>query len=153
MRMTRYWMTGCMAVVMMAANQAQTRKSGDNASRKHTLSRASRYSLKTTIGRIQQAARDSGMGIFANVEGSGDEAHVEQILVLSDPSGATPIVQDAWSHSELGLPLEVRVSEMEDGTSVVTIIDAAFLEETHTLPQDVVRSVSQLPHLIEVALG
>ena len=157
MSMTRYWMTGCMAVVTMAAQHAQVRAQTEPTHRKHTLSRTSRHSMHTTVGRIEAAAQAFGLSVFAHLEGSNHSAipHAvtEEILVLGDADGVTPVFQDAWSDTDLGLPLEVRVTEMDDGSSLVTVIDAAFLEDTHVLPSNVVRSVSELPRLIERAIG
>lgn len=156
MTITRYWMTGCMAVVTMVAHQAaqaQRLHPADAHARRHTLSRNSPFPASTTIHRIEQAAHDSGLGVFATLDNSAEVGHTEQVLVLSDIDGVTPIVQDdAWRDTGFGLPLEVRVTELDDGTSLVTMLDAQGLDDAHVLPDTLTHRVSSLPRLIDSAL-
>ena len=116
------------------------------------MSQASRYSLNATVGRIVQAASDCGLGVFASMDAPAGAGQAEHVLVFSDDTGVTPVAQDVWADSELDLPLEVRVSELDDGTSLVTVMDASGLEPPEAMPDSVFKQLSRLPRLIEAAL-
>lgn len=156
MKTPRYWMTGSMAVVAMAARQGPAMPPQDGlqaASCRPTVRKASRYSLNATVGRIVSAASRCGLGVFASMEASAGAGPAERVLVFSDDSGVTPVVQDVWADSELDLPLEVRVSELDDGTSLVTVMDASSLQTTDALPDSVCQQLQHLPGLIDAALS
>ena len=155
MRTPRYWMTGSMAIVSMAARQSHAAPDAEStpAGRRPTLSQASRYSLNATVGRIVRAASDCGLDVFASVDASAETGPAQRVLVFSDDSGVTPVAQDVWADSELDLPLEVRVSELDDGTSLVTVMDAAGLEPPEAMPDAMYKQIRRLPHLIEAALN
>lgn len=151
MKNPRYWMTGSMALVTLAARQLADGPMRGRSSRP-TWSQPSCFSVETTVGRIVTAARDRGLGLFASVEADAGSGRQHRVLVLADDSGVTPVAQDIWSDSEIDFPLEVSISELDDGTSLVTVLDARAMDDPEELPERVVQHISSLPHLIESAL-
>ena len=146
----RYWVTGCMAVVMLSLTEARAQSNG-------LITRASRFSVKETLQRIEATATARGLTIFARIDHGGEAARAglsmraTQLLVLGNPKGGTPVMQAAPS-AAIDLPLKVLVAEKADGTTEVSINDGRWLAERHGLPSELVKNVSALPDLLDAAL-
>lgn len=146
----RYWVTGCMAVVMLSLTEARAQSSG-------LITRASRFSVKETLQRIEEVATARGLTIFARIDHAGEASRAgqamrpTQLLVLGNPKGGTPVMQAAPS-AAIDLPLKVLVAERADGTTEVTINDSRWLADRHGVPSDLVKNVSALPGLLDAAL-
>lgn len=163
MRMSRYWITGCMALVLLAAGQTPGRAESESA-RRGWITRTSRYSVDETIAKLEQAAQEHGLTVFAKVDSrqpiergassvpSVAAAPSSQVLVLSPDDAGTPVMQSA-SPARLELPMQIRVERGPDGRTVVAVNDSAYLAEQGGAPPDMLSGVAALPGLIESALG
>ncbi|WP_374592549.1 hypothetical protein [Aquabacterium sp.] len=177
MHMSRYWITGCMALVLLAAGQSVSRAEPEEA-RRGWITRSSRFSVEETIDRIEKAAQERGIAVFAKVGGpdgasaepsraeggrhpSADAAvaggHDEPaaahtVLVLAADDVGTPVLQPANS-ARIELPLQIRVERGPDGGTLVAVNDSVYLAEQGGAPPDVLSNVAGLPGLIDSALG
>lgn len=160
MRMSRYWITGCMALVLLAAGQTPGRAESESA-RRGWITRTSRYSVDETVAKLEQAAQEHGLTVFAKVDGRqpsktgtavASSGVASQVLVLSPDEAGTPVMQSA-SPARLALPMQIRVERGPDGRTVVAINDSAYLAEQGGAPPDMLNDVAALPDLIESALG
>jgi uncharacterized protein (DUF302 family) len=179
MRMSRYWITGCMALVLLAAGQSPSRAEPDSA-RRGWITRTSRFSVDETIAKLEQAAQARGMAVFAKLGGSpaalaGEMAAVvpseaaltsaqadeggtlasqvlPQVLVLAADDTGTPVLQPAHT-ARIELPLQIRVEQAPDGRTLVAVSDSVYLAEQGGAPPEVLSEVAALPGLIDSALG
>lgn len=162
MRMSRYWISGCMALVLLAAGQTPGRAESDSA-RRGWITRTSRFSVDETMAKLERAAQERGIAVFAKVDNrtpaalggeaaTGDHQPASQVLVLSADDAGTPVMQSE-SRARIELPLQIRVERGPDGRTVVAVNDSAYLAEQGGAPSDVLSNVAALPGLIDSALG
>jgi uncharacterized protein (DUF302 family) len=138
----RFWITGAAAVVWTAVTQMPF----DGVA---WSSRSSRHSVQETARRIEQAARERGMPLFAKWTARDAGALV---LVLGSGDGETPVLQPA-PDAALQAPLSVWVGDTGDEAGVhVRFSDGRRLADEAELPQEVVQQVAELPQLIEAAI-
>lgn len=166
MRMSRYWITGCMALVLLAAGQASGRADSES-SRRGWITRTSRYSVDETIEKLEQAAQERGIVVFAKLDNPSGAVRREefaatdtrtspvlsQVLVLAPDDEGTPVMQADGSRARLELPLQIRVEQGPDGQTVVAVNDSAYLAEQGEAPPEMLSNVAALPGLIDSALG
>ncbi len=163
MRMSRYWISGCMALVLLAAGQASGRAESDSA-RRGWITRTSRFSVDETMAKLERAALERGISVFAKVDNNrapaalggeavaGEHRPASQVLVLSTDDAGTPVMQSE-SQARIELPLQIRVERGADGRTVVAVNDSSYLAEQGGAPSDVLSNVAALPGLIDSALG
>lgn len=160
MRVSRYWMTGCMALVLLAAQQAPARQQRVDAdsTRRGLLKLTSKYNLDETISKIENAARQRGLPVLAIVAprqsalDNSDKPASTQVLVLGDEGGTTPVVQSTGDQG-IELPLKVVVAQQPDGSTAVEISDPAALGEANGLPEQMVQSMAAMPDWVDAALS
>ena len=144
----RLWMTGSVAVVMVAMLPLRDVSEAEREGAARVL-RNSRYSVAETVARIEAAARDRGLSVLAMTGGE------RRMLVLASSVGGTPVVMnDADSPIEVPLGLMVRVGR--GGGCDVLIASALQVTTPHLwreLPAAVVEDVRALPELIDRALA
>ncbi len=160
--MSRYWISGGMALVLLAAGQASGRAESDSA-RRGWITRTSRFSVDETVAKLERAAQERGIAVFAKVDNrvpapvgsqaaTSDQSPASQVLVLSADDSGTPVMQSE-SRARIELPLQIRVEQGPDGRTVVAVNDSAYLAEQGGAPSDVLSNVAALPGLIDSALG
>lgn len=158
-RHSRFWMTGCMALVLLIAQQAPTRMQREaDASRRSAIKLLSPYPMDETIRKIESAARTHGLPVLAIVEPQTTPADLPhslmqptQVLVLGDSSKTTPVVQTE-ADQMIELPLQVWVAERADGQTQVTVHDPANLAHSEGLPEDLMANLAALPTWMNAAL-
>lgn len=161
MRMTkRIWMTGCMALVLLAAGRpASARDDQDDTEQRSQRTRitlTSKYDLDETVRQVERSARRNGLPVVARAEPASADATATgsdsvRVLVLGDQDGRTPIMQaDTGMHPEL--PWHVLIRQRADGQTEVSLpapgaltalpdgVAQATLEKVSSLP-DVLKSV------------
>ena len=138
----RFWFTGAAAVVWAAVMQMPFREEA-------WLSRSSRHSVDETARRIELAARERGLPLFACLSPSGPGSLV---MVLGTDAGGTPVLQQS-PHGALALPLTVWLRSLPgpDGARV-HFSDGRRLQARASLPTPVARHLDALPGLIEAAI-
>lgn len=162
MRMSRYWMSGCMALVLMAAGQwpSVAREVGDagdaDLERQGWVSMTSRLPMDQAVKQLQRAARAQGMPVVADVAGKPlDDAAGTRVLVLGRQDGHTPIFQAADSRT-MDLPWRVLLQSLPDGSTRVLFNDPAHIAARidHADPADgALADLGALPAVISAALS
>ncbi len=170
MRMSRYWMSGCMALVLMAAGQwpASAADTVDtDLERQGWVSVTSRLPLDQAVKQLQRAARAKGMPVVADVtsapapgaasqEWNAEAAAAEtRVLVLGRHDGHTPIFQAADSGT-MDLPWRVLLQSLPDGSTRVLFNDPAHIAARidHADPADgALASLGALPEVVTAALS
>lgn len=138
MRMSRYWMSGCMALVLMAAGQwpsVDREAAESDLEREGWVAMTSRLPLEQAVKQLQRAARAQGMPVMADVApaaASGQaadaaaDAGATRVLVLGRQDGHTPIFQAANSGT-MDLPWRVLLHSLPDGSTRVLFNDPAHI--------------------------
>lgn len=138
----RLWMTGSFAVVMAALGPAQERITSKR------VFRQSPYSIGETVQRIEAEARQQGLSVLAELEGS------QPVIVLGSSIGGTPVVMDR-ANSRPDVPLSVGVRETVGGGVEVLLADGAQERDSDwaDLPSEVSDDLAALPGWVDRALS
>jgi uncharacterized protein (DUF302 family) len=158
MRLSRYWMTGCMALVLMAAGRGtlQGGRDGPDQERRGRVTVTSHLPVDETIRQLQQAALRLGWPVMAQVTPADQSGRggpeSSQVLVLGHFDGHTPILQ-AQTSSSLDLPLKLLVSALPDGSSQITYSTAQAWGPQAEVPSDLLRDMAALPQVVQTALA
>ncbi|MGH6648689.1 DUF302 domain-containing protein [Aquabacterium sp.] len=159
MRLKRYWMTGCMALVLVAAGRLPDVPDSEDAadSKVGWVTLTSKHSLDDTVNKLTQAARSRGMSIMAKVsQKRSDDRDMGKapalVLVLGDHDGHTPVVQDS-SNASPHLPMKVLVETRRDGSTAVSFHDGATLLSDADVPSEFIGGVRQLARVVGAAVG
>lgn len=131
MRMsTRIWMTGCMALVLVAAGRWPVRDTDDQDDAEQRGQRTrqtltSKYDLDETVRHVERTLRRAGLPVVARAipRAPGGEViapDAARVLVLGDEAGRTPIMQAAGAASP-ELPWQVLIHQRPDGQTEVSL--------------------------------
>ena len=142
----RLWISGGLAAVLAAAAQGDVRNDT-------VRWRASRWSTRETIQRIELVARDHGLSVFARLSPRAAQRPREWLIVLgSDPEHT--VVMQSRPGAPLELPLTVRVADGgERGAAVAIDGSGRWVADGEALPPDVAERLATLPQVIDAALG
>lgn len=101
-----------------------------------TIVRTSALSVQATMDKLEQAAQEKGMTVFARIDHAAGAAKADlalrptQLLLFGNPQGGTPLMQSAQT-AGLDLPLKLLVMEQADGQVAVIYNDPAWLAQRH----------------------
>jgi uncharacterized protein (DUF302 family) len=149
----RFWMTGCMAVVMSAFTGSTLARSESRGLTCHT----SRYSVAETVQRIEASAQRHGLQMFALVDrvatGAKDvaEGTIWKVVVLASSEGGTPVLMDRPG-SPHSVPMSLVVRGDGRGGSEVLVGSVPSEAAMASLPGHVKRDLAELPDLVADAL-
>lgn len=159
MRLKRYWMTGCMALVLMAAGRLPEFGEREDVAKPKLgwVTLTSKHGLDETVQKLTHAARSRGLSVMARVSpgrvtGGGASSAPALVLVLGDVDGHTPVVQDT-ANAAPHLPMQVVVATQSDGSTTVSFHDGAMLLSEDGVPQEFVGGVKQLPKVVGAAVA
>ncbi len=163
MRLSRYWMTGCMALVLMGVSPVMRAKESERGDR-GWISVVSKHSPQDTLRLLEREARAQGLSVFAKLplHAAGAErdaamavegapASMAQVLILGSEPHLTPVVQG--ESSDIQLPLELIVSGRADGTTEVLLKDVSALTQGQEVPPEWAHSVAGLSEVVGRALA
>jgi uncharacterized protein (DUF302 family) len=160
MGVKRYWMTGCMALILVAAGRWPQDDQDDATGRaqRSWVTLTSKYDVDETVRKIERVVRGNGLPVLARADAvrpagpmaAGGEAPVH-VLVLGDDAGHTPIVQ-AEADAPPELPWRVLVRKRDDGLTEVGFerVNADTLPEE--LTAETVARVNALPKVLAAAV-
>jgi uncharacterized protein (DUF302 family) len=150
----RFWMTGCMAVVMSAfagTTLARTEIRG-------LVSHTSPYGVAETVQRIEASAQRHGLQMFALVERLGSPSGKDvpegtnwKVVVLASSEGGTPVLMDR-AGGQHAVPMSLVVRANAQGGSEVLVGSTATDATLAGLPSHVQRDLAELPGLVAEAL-
>ena len=118
MKRLRFWMTGCMAVVMAAVSGDLVRELSED----DVTARYSQYDADETLRKLETAARGHGYTVFARVAAPAGEANQgrSMALVLGVPEGGTPVMVDE-ARASIAAPLALTIVTRADGRTEVRV--------------------------------
>ena len=102
---------------------------------------AGRYSVDETVARLEFLLKEKGVKLFCVVDHSGEAAKVgltmpaTKLLIFGNPAAGTPVMLAAPS-AALDLPLKILVAEGEDGKTMLSWNDPAWLRERHGFAEE-----------------
>jgi uncharacterized protein (DUF302 family) len=100
-----------------------------------------RYSVDETVARLEALLREKGVKLFCVVDHSGEAAKAgltmpaTKLMIFGNPAAGTPAMLAAPS-AALDLPLKILVAESEDGKTMLSWNDPAWLRERHGFQEE-----------------
>ena len=154
MRVARYWMTGCMALVLLAAARWVERdeRGGADQAEARRISWYSPLPLDRAAMNIEREARALGLSVVANVvptaSGSGlSDTDGVRVLVLGDQDGHTPIMQADSDQAHPQLPWSILIRQRKDGGVDVSMANPDLTAASLDTPS---HWTGQLQRLVEL---
>ncbi len=100
-------------------------------------------SVDETIARLEGVLREKGVQIFALIDHSGEakragfDMRPTKLLVFGNPKAGTPLMLAAPSIA-IDLPLKLLVWEDANGQAWISYNSPAYLQQRHSLPDNLV---------------
>jgi uncharacterized protein (DUF302 family) len=160
MRMSRYWISGCMAVILAAAGRMPNPDDTSRSSSKW-VSLKTHLSVKDAAAQIEALARAGQTPVLVRTSAAGRALKASArtdttVLVLGDAAGQTPVLQ-AQADQLPALPLGIVISRTPDGLTQVQYAEPDWASEgapnQADVPPDWQARVKALPGLIKSALA
>ena len=107
----------------------------------------SHHSVDQTIERLKQILQAKGVTLFALVDHSGEAEKVgmkmlpTKLLIFGSPTAGTPVMLAAPSIA-LDLPLKILVWEDNEGNVWTSYNTAAYLQQRHGVPQQLMQNLA-----------
>ena len=114
------------------------------------------HSVDETVEKLKAILQAKGVTLFALVDHSGEAEKVglkmqpTKLLIFGSPKAGTPLMLAAPS-SAIDLPLKILIWEDAQGKVWVTYNSAAYLQERHNLPPDLLRNIAIVEALAKTA--
>jgi uncharacterized protein (DUF302 family) len=111
-----------------------------------------------TLDRLESAAKERGLTIFARINFSADAGRAglklrpSELLILGSPKAGTPLMA-ATPTLAIDLPLKVLAWEDEDGQVRVSYNTPAYLQERHRFPPELLKNIAPLGALVEAMVA
>src|SRR5271168_4779292 len=108
---------------------------------------ASLHSVEETVRRLQSVFAERGLQVFALIDHSGEAEKVglkmppTKLLIFGSPRGGTPLMLAAPSIA-IDLPLKILVWEDVQGKVGVSYNSPAYLQERHSVPQELMSNIA-----------
>ena len=157
MRMTRYWMTGCMALILLVAGRWPQRDEleEDRQGYGSRITMTSKYGADETARQIARSVRRSGLPVLLKTvvtpPGGAPDQGEARVLVLGDEGGQTPMRQaDGQALPEL--PWTVLIRALPDGRTEVSLTDPSGVAPPEGVSAQTLRMVTALPELVRAAI-
>lgn len=111
------------------------------------IDKPSSHSVDQTVEKLKNILQSKGVTLFALVDHSGEAEKVgmkmrpTKLLIFGNPKAGTPLMQAAPSIA-IDLPLKILVWEDAQGKVWVSYNSAAYLQERHHLPPDLLQNIA-----------
>jgi uncharacterized protein (DUF302 family)/uncharacterized membrane protein YidH (DUF202 family) len=111
------------------------------------IDKASNHSVDETTERLKGVLAAKGVALFALVDHSGEAEKVgmkmppTKLLIFGSPKAGTPLMLAAPS-TAIDLPLKILVREDTQGKVWISYNSAAYLQERHGFPQDLLQNIA-----------
>lgn len=106
----------------------------------------SHHTVDDTVQRLVELLHAKQVKLFALVDHSGEAASAglnmrpTKLLIFGNPKAGTPLMVDAPTVA-IDLPLKLLVWEDEQGKVQVSYNSAAYLQQRHGLPEDLIQNI------------
>jgi uncharacterized protein (DUF302 family) len=130
---------------------------GTSAADSGIISKPSRYTVPETITRLESVLKAKGVGIFAKVDHGGEASKAglqmrpAQLLIFGNPKAGTPLM-NAAPLAAIDLPLKALAWEDAQGKVWLSYNSPAYIKERHKLPEEMMKPISSVEGLIDMAL-
>jgi uncharacterized protein (DUF302 family) len=114
-------------------------------------------SVPETLQRLEEILRSKGLTIFVRIDHSGEAAKVglemrpTQVLLFGSPKAGTPVMVAAPSVA-IDLPLKALVAEDEQGKVWVTYNSPEYLQQRHSISDDLIKNLAGAGALLQKAV-
>jgi uncharacterized protein (DUF302 family)/uncharacterized membrane protein YidH (DUF202 family) len=111
------------------------------------VDKASNHSVDETTEKLKGILAAKGVTLFALVDHSGEAAKVgmkmppTKLLIFGSPKAGTPLMLAAPT-TAIDLPLKILVREDAQGKVWISYNSAAYLQERHGFPQDLLQNIA-----------
>jgi uncharacterized protein (DUF302 family)/uncharacterized membrane protein YidH (DUF202 family) len=111
------------------------------------VTKASNHSVDQTVEKLKAILQAKGVALFALVDHSGEAEKVgmkmppTKLLIFGNPKAGTPLMLAAPT-SAIDLPLKILVSEDAAGKVWLSYNSAAYLQQRHAIPQDLLQNIA-----------
>jgi uncharacterized protein (DUF302 family) len=118
---------------------------------------ASPHSVPETLQRLEEILRSKGLTIFARIDHSGEAAKVglkmrpTLVLLFGSPKAGTPVMVAAPS-AAIDLPLKALVAEDDQGEVWITYNSPEYLQQRHSIPDDLIKNLAGAGALLQKAV-
>jgi uncharacterized protein (DUF302 family) len=118
---------------------------------------ASPHSVPETLQRLEEILRSKGLTIFARIDHSGEAAKVglemrpTLVLLFGSPKAGTPVMVAAPSVA-IDLPLKALVAEDDQGKVWITYNSPEYLQQRHSIPDDLIKNLAGAGALLQKAV-
>ena len=108
---------------------------------------ASPHTVEETVNRLESVLAERGVRLFALIDHSGEAEKVgmkmrpTKLVIFGNPKGGTPVMVAAPTLA-IDLPLKALVWEDEDGKVWVTYNTPEYLQQRHSLPQELLANIA-----------
>ena len=105
------------------------------------------HTVDQTVERLEGILQAKGVDLFALVDHSGEaekvglKMHPTKLLIFGSPKAGTPLMLAAPSIA-IDLPLKILVWEDAGGKVWISYNSAAYLQERHSLPKDLLQNIA-----------
>jgi uncharacterized protein (DUF302 family) len=107
----------------------------------------SNHSVNETVTRLKGVLQLKGITLFALIDHSGEAQKVgmtmrpTKLLIFGSPKAGTPLMLAAPSIA-IDLPLKILVAEDSDGKVWISYNSLEYLNERHSLPQELLANIA-----------
>jgi uncharacterized protein (DUF302 family) len=118
---------------------------------------ASPHSVPETLKRLEEFLCSKGLTIFARIDHSSEAAKVglkmrpTLVLLFGSPKAGTPVMVAAPSVA-IDLPLKALVAEDDQGEVWITYNSPEYLQQRHSIPDDLIKNLAGAGALLQKAV-
>jgi uncharacterized protein (DUF302 family) len=111
------------------------------------VTKPSNHSVDETVEKLKSILQAKGVTLFALVDHSGEAAKAglkmpaTKLLIFGNPKGGTPVMLAAPT-SAIDLPLKILVWEDAAQKVWLSYNSAAYLQQRHGIPQDLLQNIA-----------
>ena len=111
------------------------------------VNKPSKRSVEQTVEALTNMLKSKGVAVIALIDHSGEAEKVglkmrpTKLLIFGNPKAGTPLMLAAPS-SAIDLPLKILVWEDAQGKVWVSYNSAAYLQERHGVPQELLQNIA-----------
>lgn len=120
------------------------------------VNKLSNSSVEETVAKIKGLLQAKGVTLFALVDHSGEAEKAgmkmppTKLLIFGNPKAGTPVMLAAPS-SALDLPLKLLVWQDAKGKVWISYNTPAYLQERHSIPQELIQNLAVVEALASKA--
>lgn len=118
---------------------------------------ASGHTVDETVQRFEDILAERGLKLFALIDHSGEAARAgmkmrpTKLLIFGSPKSGTPVMMAVPSVA-IDLPLKALVAEDENGKVWVSYNSPEFLQQRHSIPDDLLKNIAGVGALVAMAV-